>query len=211
MFGAGGLSDPHELRRCIRDLMALSALPAIWRDSEPRGIADSVASALVSMLGADFVHIAVPGKHEEPDVEITYPGRGVARDSLGAVRAALSEMLPGHASEQALSITNPFGDGKMQIAVAPIGFGGEAVLVAGSLSEDFPTIAQRLLLGVGANDATIALERWHAEANERRFVAPIEQSSDLIGFCNMDGRVQYINPEGAKAIGLGGCKRTKHP
>ncbi len=44
------LSDPTELRRCIRDLLALSALPAILKRYDPHQIADSVAEALVSML-----------------------------------------------------------------------------------------------------------------------------------------------------------------
>ena len=36
------LSEPQELRRCIRDLVALSTLPAIWKDYDTRQIADSV-------------------------------------------------------------------------------------------------------------------------------------------------------------------------
>jgi hypothetical protein len=42
--------DPHaqilELRRLVRDLIALSALPAMWKDYEPSRVADSAASAL---------------------------------------------------------------------------------------------------------------------------------------------------------------------
>ena len=38
----------------------------------------------------------------------------------------------------------------------------DAIMVVGSRRSDFPTAAQRLLLGIAANEATIALHRWHA-------------------------------------------------
>ena len=49
------LSDPTDLRHCIRDLLALSALPAILKTYDPHQIAESVAAALLSMLDAEFV------------------------------------------------------------------------------------------------------------------------------------------------------------
>jgi hypothetical protein len=48
------LVEPR-LRRCIRDLVALSTLPAMWKDHTPQQVADSVAAALLSMLNADVV------------------------------------------------------------------------------------------------------------------------------------------------------------
>src|ERR1700716_1569230 len=81
------LADPQELRRCIRDLVALSTLPAIWKNYDPHQIADSVTAALLSMLSADFVHIALPGKPDEPRIEVTHVGRKVSRESVGAIQA----------------------------------------------------------------------------------------------------------------------------
>src|SRR5258707_14277012 len=54
------LASSDELRRCIRDLVALSTLPAAWRNYDMRQIGDSIAAALISMLDADFVFIALP-------------------------------------------------------------------------------------------------------------------------------------------------------
>src|ERR1700760_4783256 len=64
------LSEPQELRRCIRDLVALSTLPAIWKDYNSRQIADSVAAALLSMLSADVIYVSVPGPHDEAAVDV---------------------------------------------------------------------------------------------------------------------------------------------
>ena len=58
--------EPHsqilELKRLVRDLIALSALAAMWKDYEPRRIADSAASALASMIGANFVYVGLLGR-----------------------------------------------------------------------------------------------------------------------------------------------------
>ena len=196
------LADPQELRRCIRDLVALSTLPAIWKNYDPHQIADSVTAALLSMLSADFVHIALPGKPDEPRIEVTHVGRKVSRESVGAIQAVLRQASPGRLEHTAV-IVDPLGNGQMRVATAPIGFRGDAILIAGSFQADFPTEGQRLLLGIGANDATIALQRWQAEGDERRFVSMVERTADFIGFSSLDGRPQYINPSGLKLLGLG--------
>jgi PAS domain S-box-containing protein len=204
------LTDPQGLRRCIRDLVALSTLPAIWTGYGPQQIGDSVAAALVSMLDADFVYAFFPGERGQSLIEVIHPGKGITVSSLGAIRAALRRGLS-QSSEQAAVIANPTGDGNMRVASAPIGFGGEAALIAGSGRQpDFPTEAQRLLLSIAANDTTVALQRWQAEADERRFVSLIERSSDFIGFASLDGRPQYVNPAGLALVGLSQLDRDAH-
>jgi PAS domain S-box-containing protein len=207
------LSDPQELRRCIRDLVALSTLPAIWNTYDSGQISDSIAAALVSMLSADFVHVALPGWREAPGIELTRTGMGIAAEAVGAIRTALqSQQLArstGQTAEHTAEIANPWGEGTMRLSCAPIGFGGEAVLVAGSHRADFPTQGQRLLLGIGANEATIALQRWQAEADKRRYLALIERSSDFIGVAGLDGVPQYVNPAGLRLVGLAGMEEAR--
>jgi PAS domain S-box-containing protein len=204
------LSDPQELRHCIRDLVALSTLPAIWTGYGPQQIADSAAAALVSMLNADFVYVALPEERDRFLVEVIHPGKGIVSGSLGSIRDALRrELIP--RTEQTAVIANPTGDGKMRLATAPVGFGGDAVLIAGSGHQtDFPTEVQRLLLSIAANDTTVALQRWQAEADERRFVSLIERSSDFISFAGLDGRAQYVNPAGLALVGLSQIDRDAH-
>ena len=195
------LADPRELRRCIRDLVALSTLPAIWTNYGPQEIADSVAGALVSMLEADFIYIAVPMSCEEPMIEVAHVGKKSALGAADAIRRAIApEWLRGVG--QTAVISNPMGEGTARIATAPIGFGSGAVLVAGSAHPDFPTETQRLLLSIAANDTTIAFQRWQAEADERRFVSLVERSSDFVAFADLDGRPQFVNPAGLELVGL---------
>jgi signal transduction histidine kinase len=58
-----------------------------------------------------------------------------------------------------------------------------------------------LFWGIRANDATIALQRWHAEPEERRFVSLVERSSDSVSMGALVG-TQYVNPAGMKLVGL---------
>jgi PAS domain S-box-containing protein len=195
------LEDVASLRRCVRDLVALSTLPAIWKDYDPRQIADSVAAALVSMLDADFVYIALPSKRDEAIIDVAHFGKKIAPASADRIRTAFRKARLGR-SEQTAIVANPIGDGHVRIAIVPIGFGGGAVLVAASSRADFPTEVQRLLLGIGANDTTVALQRWNTEAEERRFVSLVERSSDFVGVASLDGVTRYINPAGLKLVGL---------
>ena len=59
------LANADELRRCIRDLVALSTLPAGWQNYDMRQIGGSIVAALVSILDADFVFIALPGEADQ--------------------------------------------------------------------------------------------------------------------------------------------------
>ena len=195
------LSDLPELRRCIRDLVALSTLPAIWTSYNPRQIADSMAAALLSMLTADFVHITLPSDNGEPPVETIHVKTSIGSDAEKMILAISRDMWLGRC-EQTGVIANPFDEGVIRVASAPLGFRGDAVIVAGSREPNFPTNVQRLLLNIGANGTTIALQRWNAETAEERFVSLVERSSDFVGVASLDGIPSYLNPAGLKLVGL---------
>ena len=202
------ISDPQDLRRCARDLIALSALPAIWKNYDPHQIADRVAAALLGMLDAKFVHIILPGQGDQPVVEVTYTSDGSAASSA-AIRGALLEWLPKRWLEETAEIPDPLGLGNFRLASAPVGLAADAVLIAGSDRSDFPTPAQQLVLRTGANQAAIAADRWRAETDERRFAAVVERSADFIAFASLEGVPQYINPAGLKLLGLDGLDQAR--
>jgi len=202
------LSDPTELRRFIRDLLALSALPAMMKGYGPHQIANTVADAVESMLDADFIYMSLPGNLDNAIIEITRPHERLIGNSVDAICTSLRELLRGRSSGQTVAIPNPIGEGTVRIAVAPIGIGGDAVMVAGSRRSDFPTAAERLLLGIAANDATIALQRWHAETEERirrteqelRLV--IDTIPALVWSARPDGSIDFGNQRLLEYTGL---------
>jgi PAS domain S-box-containing protein len=206
MPGIEACADPQELRRCIRDLTALSALPAIWRAYDAHQIAESAAAAMLSIIDCEFVHVSLPDK----EIEVARVGRGVDPDSAAVIAAALGERLARQPDGQTV-ISVPLNEGTLRFAFAPIGFGDNAVLVAASHRTGFPTEAQQLLLCTCSNYVTLELERWDAEMHQRRFVALVERSSDLIGFASLDGTTQYLNPAGLEFISLSHLDEKHRP
>ncbi|NEW96669.1 ATP-binding protein [Rhodopseudomonas sp. BR0G17] len=195
------LSEPQQLRHCIRDLVALSTLPALWKDYDSRQIADSAAAALLSMLDADVIYVSAPGLRNQPAADVIRTRGAVTAESSGRVERILRSAWRGK-REQISVIDNPLGTGTLRIAAAPMGFGGDDIIVAGSPDPQFPSETHRLLLGITANHATLAIQRWLAEAEQRRLVSVIERSSEFVGFAHLDGTPQYINKAAFELLGL---------
>src|ERR1041384_7010943 len=160
------------LRRCVRDLVAISALSAVWIGYDPPHIAESFADVLLSTLRADFIYIRVRGRSDEAPIEVTRPKhRADAADHAREIAAAVAPWLKPNASDPPLSIPNPLGSGTVRLAITPIGLIYEeeyGVLAVGSSRSDFPTETDRLLLSVAVNQVTILFQRNQAEAALRR-------------------------------------------
>jgi PAS domain S-box-containing protein len=195
-----------ELRRLVRDLIALSALPAMWKDYEPSRIADSAASALASIIGANFVYVGLPGERPPIDIVMTpTPLDATRRDSIAA---AVKRETGRAGGRQAIPIANPSLGEPLRLATAPIGLDGFGVIAAAAEADGFPTETQRLLIGMVASEATLALHRWHGETEMRRFVALVERSADFVGYADLDGTARYVNPAGMRLVGLGEHERV---
>ena len=201
--------DPQELRRCIRDLLALSALPALWTNHDGRRISESVAEALLSMLDPEFVYIILPGRRDEPVIEVMRTRNEAMANSPSVIRWAMLEQLPRQPLDATAEIPDPLGRGTIRIACTPIGVGRDAILIAGSGRSGFPNDVQHLILRMAANQTAIAVARWHAETDQRRFTALVERSADFIGLASLEGVPQYVNPAGLKLVGLDGMDAAR--
>src|SRR5215210_4899182 len=152
------LDEAASLRRCIRELAALSALSAAWSRTDPQGIAAGLADVLLlSLAQAEFIYVRALG----PDFafEVVRTHRGQEPESRAReIGQLLAPLLQGGGGP-APALANPVGDGTTRIAVIPMGYDGDCgFVVAGSRQPDFPTQTDRLLLGVGANQATVVLQ-----------------------------------------------------
>jgi PAS domain S-box-containing protein len=198
--------EPHsealELRRCIRDLVALSALPAMWKGYEPGRIAEIAASTLVSMLGAEFVYVGLSSERDDNEVEVVKMAAPVEATRLREIAAAVKLEIRDAGGRETMTIANPLFRSALRLAIAPIGFEGIGVIVAGARAADFPTETQRLLLMTAANKAALGLHGWQSETEMQRFVALIESSSDFVGYADLDGTARYVNPAGMRLVGL---------
>lgn len=191
MLWTDNISDPQDLRNYIRDLIALSTLPAIWKGYQPEQIAESVAGALLAVLSADLVYVSLPSASGHPSVEVTRVGSQRTATLVNAAKIALRRTEPGR-FEQETSITDAGGEGQLRIVSAPIGLTG--MLVAGSLRPDFPTNKDRLLLATAAGDVTIALSRWQSEPGQAARAARSSEIAEAVA------RVEELSPRGRQIL-----------
>src|SRR3981189_1078555 len=114
------LANPEELRRCIRDLVALSTLPAAWRSYDMRQIGDSIVAALISMLAADFVFIAIPRHRDQLTALVRSDPQG-SPARLDHVRTILRRENGTLSGEQEFIVPNASSGRNLHVATAPIG------------------------------------------------------------------------------------------
>lgn len=165
--------ESQHLRRCIRELLALSAQPAIWIDYDSERMAESLADVLLNTLRADFVYLHIKGRSDEPGLEIVRTPQGEATPSLAQdIRRSLAPVLRIERSGPATVISNPMGEGTVRLAVMPLEHGAESgFVVVASQEPGFPNPTDRLLLSVAGNHAAILLQHRRTEQERARLVA----------------------------------------
>ena len=204
MRGEKLIDEVRELRRCVRDLVALSSLPATWERCSLHQIVDSVAATLLGMLDAIVVYVLLRPNREEPATEVTRARTSTAGlpDVSALVRNSMLQTIQWHAAGQSWSVPETAGLATIRLISTSIGIDGGGVLVVASRHEDFPGEAQRLLIGIGAGQIAVAVQRRRAEGDARRLATLVKRSSDFIGIASLSGVPQYINPAGIKLVGL---------
>jgi PAS domain S-box-containing protein len=193
--------EDADLRRYLRDLVALSTLPAVWVGQSRQAIADSFAQALLRSLQVEFVYVRLEGAAEsEAAIETACMDRGSAE--LQRVRD-----MP-----RALEV--------------PVAYAGRTlgIVAVGPPRDDFLQLElqlsenQRLLLQVGANQVAIALASGQLQAGqaelaerqrtneqlrrrEEHFRALIDHSSDMVTLQERDGTITYVSPSTSRLLG----------
>src|ERR1700756_3096443 len=142
-----------ELRRCVRDLVALSSLPALWIKADASQIADSIGQLAVSILDADFACVLLG----DPAFEAAHcheRARGRLID-MGRVRELYRP--------NAMFVFDDANQDRLRATCVPIGRDHQSGIMVLSGRADFPTETEQTLLRVAANHAAIAIERSKSE------------------------------------------------
>ena len=173
--------ENRRLARTMRDLVALSTLPAIWNGQNPEGIARSLAEVLFDTLLVDFVYIRLRGLVGEEVIEVVRTRIGSDPDNVEAVKASLKSILSLEGANTPATIPDPFGDGILHLAITRFGIAGDVgVLITGSQNNEYPTERDRLLLGVGANQTTMVVQRLRAEERLREQGERLRELADRL-------------------------------
>jgi PAS domain S-box-containing protein len=156
-----------ELRRCVRDMVALSTLPALWIKADVSQIANSIGQLAVSILDAEFACVFL----HDPAFEALHchdRSRGRLID-LGSVRDLYR---PNETFE-----LDEANEDRLRATCVPIGRDPGSGIIALSRRADFPTETEQTLLRVAANHAAIAIERSKSEAKSVRQTRALQRLS----------------------------------
>jgi len=157
-------TEIHRLRRGLRDLVALSTIPAAWVGRDPAAIAAGLADVLVGSLRLDFAF-----------VRLCDPNGGAAVDATrGDAPSAFLELL-----ERRVTCVGPFcpteivadvgGEPSRRGVIIPVGVNGEGGLVAAACDRaEFPDETDQLLLSVAGNHAATAFQSARLIEAQRR-------------------------------------------
>jgi PAS domain S-box-containing protein len=141
------------LRTALRELVALSAIPAAWVGREPPIIAAGLADVLAGSLQLDFAFVRLCDPKGAGAIEVTRGHAWKAFPEWLQTHMGVGQFLP-------KEIVADIGAGEPRRGlVIPIGVNAEAGLVAAACSRtDFPSEIDELLLSVAANHAAAAFQ-----------------------------------------------------
>ncbi len=166
------------LRAALRDLVALSTIPAGWIGIEPRTIAAGLADILAGSLGFDFAFVRLLDPTGEVTIDVT---SGCAtREFLDWLQAQFSTF-DGSLRRQIIPNVVGFDDRLKSLRgiIIPIGFNAYAGLLAvGCERSNFPTETDRMLLTVAANHAATAFRSTNLIHERRRVEEEVRKARD---------------------------------
>jgi len=171
----GPEANAPRLQRALRDLVALSAVPAAWVGREPAAIVAGLADVLVNSLHLDFAFVRLCDPNGGAAVEI----------ARGSAWQAFPEWLQCHLAINGRishsEIVRDIGNGVQQCRgiVIPVGIAAEGGLVAAACNDaDFPNEIHQLLLSVAANHAATAFRTARVEQAIRESERQLRRAHD---------------------------------
>jgi PAS domain S-box-containing protein len=158
----------------------------VWAGANPLRIAESLAAALYSMLGAEFIYVALREPGGAALASVAQTGHYELKPQLAtALEPSLVDWTREHDPHELFIYAAPPGALPLRVTCRPLGHNAElGILAAGFGSEDLPSPLQHLLLDVSATQATIgvtnALLMQSVRQSEERFRALIEASAQIV-------------------------------
>jgi signal transduction histidine kinase len=166
------------LRAALRDLVALSTIPAGWIGIAPRTIAAGLADILAGSLGFDFAFVRLLDPAGGVTIDVT---SGCAtREFLDWLQAQFSTF-DGSLRGQIIPNVIGFDDELKSLRgiIIPVGFNANAGLVAvGCERNNFPTETDRMLLTVAVNHAATAFGSANLIHERRRAEEEVRKARD---------------------------------
>ena len=193
-------NEIRELRRLLRDLVALATTPAGWVGRAGAQIAEGVADVVLHTLRADAVFVCLQSANR---IEV------VRSPHHHGFRDEVRRLWPQSAAAglHIDTITGSTWPSALRLAMQPIGISGDdGFIVVGSAGSGFPNEAQALLLSVAANQAAVALQaarlRGQAELERHRLQDLLAKAPAAIGLLSgPEHRWVFVNENYIRVTG----------
>ena len=196
----GGAADEVQaLRRCISDVVALSTLSAMWAGASRATIATGLAQVLHDTLEAELVCVGLRAGASAVACQGVWPAtprEDALRDAIcAAVTAWCNRPDPDLTTIDLPPTPTP-------PVVTPIGIGGEHGAIVTVVNRPHcPTDIHRLLLNVGANQATVGLLAAKARDEERIADTLQRAGSAVAAEFDLEKVVQSVTDEATTQTG----------
>jgi signal transduction histidine kinase/ActR/RegA family two-component response regulator len=163
--------DLDEANRCLRDIVALSTLPALWLGADTTRVAESLAAALFTTIGPQLIYVSLE-ETSGTSVTVAQTDRYHTDPVLAAdIGPRIIEWARTSDPDDLLVLEDVMG-AALHVSARPLGFdAGFGVVAAGFRPGHVPTPLQHTLLGVAATQATSAVQNMQLLRSLRDSVA----------------------------------------
>jgi PAS domain S-box-containing protein len=166
-------ADDLRLRTALRDLLALSAVPAAWVGRDPPAIAADFTDVLVRSLYLDFAFVRLCDPNGGAAVEIARGSAWPAFPEWLRQYLSVNGRLSRREIVRGISDRAQRGSG----IIIPVGVDAEGGVVAATSDRaDFPSEIDQLLLSVAANHAATAFRMARLVDDHRRAEDALRES-----------------------------------
>ncbi len=161
----------------MNDLASVLALPAMWSGGEPSRIIRTLLDTLLPMLELDLVYVRLKEPEGDAPLELARIASSLNRTSRAQdLGEALNLWFGDDPRKWPAVDRKSIGGYNISIASMNLGLNGEmGVMVAGSQRSDFPAQAEKLLLNVAANQASLGLQEARLLSQQKRLAGELDQ------------------------------------
>jgi len=173
------IADAELKRRpeAIGGLIGVLAIRAVSVESGPKQVIATLLEVLLAVLRLDFAYARLDDSTEELPIVLERTARSTERVAGRCeMEAAIAVGPTDSAQASPLIVRRALRDGQISIARLRLGCHDETgCVVAGSRRAGFPTLAERLLLGVAVNQAAVSLREARLLSEQRRLAAELDR------------------------------------
>ena len=151
-------ADLAHAEHSLRDIVALSTLPALWLGADTVRMAESLAAALYTTIGADFVYVCL--EDSPAPVAVAQVDRYRTDAALAAsVGPRIIAWAREHDPDDWLELPGRAAGGVLRVAAQTVGFEGSlGVVAAGVAAPNALSALQLTMLNVAATQAYTAVQ-----------------------------------------------------